>query len=252
MSDTAIDPAIELRFKLAVERAVRPLVATFARKRILREELLAHLHSVYCDVLSDCSNDAEACERSLARFGDPRKLTGELQASVPRSDRLLSKVQWTPRPVDMTPWGMLRWTLVFTIGFNASLFAMLGVLWWLEIGRAKSSPFLGLSVMAASCIVVFYPFQLIAMRLGELSLERRLARIRESLGFLLAASVCFPIWLTLVYWGLAGELAIPWRALGPAYVASFVLGPILAIVQGRRFVEDRQYIQQWASLAIED
>lgn len=252
MNDTAIDSAVELRFKVAVERSVRPLTATFARKRMLREELLAHLHNVYCDVLADSSSPEEACQRALARFGNPRGLASELQASVPRLDRLFSQVQWTLRPVDMTPWGMLRWMLVFTIGFNAILLGMLGVLRWLDIGRAKSSPFLGLSVMAASCIVVFYPFQLIAMRLGELSLERRLAWNRESLGFLLAASVCFPIWLTLVYWGLAGELAIPWRALGPAYVASFVLGPILAIVQGRRFVEDRQYIQQWASLAIED
>jgi hypothetical protein len=237
--------------KVAVERAVRPLAATFARKRMLREELLAHLHSVYFDVLSDCSSEAEACERSLARFGDPRKLTGELQASVPRSDRLLSKVQGVPRPADFTPWGMFRWILVFTIAFNTVALALLTPLWWLEIGRPRSSPFYGLAVMAVCGIVVFYPFQLIAMRVGALSLERCLGWNRESLRLLLAASVCFPIWITLIYWGLAGELAIPWRTIWPAYGAGFVLGPLLAVVQGRRFVEDRRYIEQWA-LAIDD
>lgn len=252
MNDTAIDSAVELRFKVAVERSVRSLAATFARKRLLREELLAHLHSVYHDVLTDCSSPEEACQRALARFGNPLELAGELQAVVPRSDRLLSRVQWTPRPADMTPWGMLRWMLVFTVGFNTIAVALMALLQWLEIGRAQSSPFLGLTVMAVCGIVVFYPFQLISMRVGELSLERRLAWNRESFRLLLAASVCLPMWLTLIYWGLAGELSIPWRVLGPAYAAGLVLGPLLAVVQGRHFVENRRYIEQWAALAIEE
>jgi len=155
----------------------------------------------------------------------------------------------------LTPWGILRWNLVFVVGFNAIMFAIISVLQWLEIGRSQPSPLYGLSVMALCSLVVFYPFQLLAMRLGELSLGQHLVWNRwdqESRRLLLAASACFPIWMTLIYWGLAGELTIPWSLLWPAYLSGLVFGPMLAVVQGRRFIEDRRYIEQWAALAIED
>jgi hypothetical protein len=252
MSDSAIDPGLERQFEVAVERAVRPLVATFGRKRILREELLAHLRCVYFDVLADSSNAAEACELSLARFGNPRELTRELQRSVPQADWLLSKFQWTPRPADLTPCGMLRWLILFTIVFNTVLAAFLCITMLLATGRLQTSPFFGLTVISVCGIVAFYPYQLIAMRLGELSLDRRLAWNRESVRLLLAASLCFPVWLTLVYCGLTDQLVVPWRLLWSSYVAGFALGPISAVLLGRRFAEDRRYIERWALLAIDE
>ncbi len=252
MNNASLDPAIAQRFKLAVERAVRPLAATFERKRALREELLAHLMSVYDEEFQRSSTSEAASDRALARFGDPHALTADLQTSVPSWNRMLSRVQWTPRPEDLKPWGLLRWIVLFTFAFNALMISLSYLLRRFEIGREQPESLLyALSVIAVVSIPIFFPFQLIAARLGEMTFEKPFPWGWKSAGLFLASSACFPLWFTLLYWGLSGELKLPWNSMWPAYVTGVVMGPLLAVVQGRRFVEDRRYLQEWASLAID-
>jgi hypothetical protein len=81
------------QLKIIVERAVRPLRASFARKRKVREELLAHVSSVFEEELARLGDERLAVERTAGRFGQPAELTEQLQAAVPASDaidRLLS------------------------------------------------------------------------------------------------------------------------------------------------------------------
>ena len=76
--------------KTVVERAVRPVHTTMARKRKMREELLAHLVSIFEEEAQKLGDEQAALERASQRFGSPRELSAELQRTVPRWDRFLS------------------------------------------------------------------------------------------------------------------------------------------------------------------
>jgi hypothetical protein len=71
-----------------VERAVRPVQASTARKRKMREELLAHLTSIYDEELSRSQNPAVALDAAAKRFGDPSELAGELSSALPWTERI--------------------------------------------------------------------------------------------------------------------------------------------------------------------
>jgi hypothetical protein len=71
-----------------VERAVRAVHASPARKRRIRQELLAHLTDLVEEEKARGGDEQEALARALRRFGDPAGLSRDLQASVPRGELL--------------------------------------------------------------------------------------------------------------------------------------------------------------------
>lgn len=71
-----------------VERAVRPVRANTARKRRMREELLAHLTEIYNQEQARLGDPAAALQEAARRFGDPVELGQDLQASVPAPERV--------------------------------------------------------------------------------------------------------------------------------------------------------------------
>ena len=73
------------RLKVLVERAVRPVRASAARKRKMREELLAHVVGVF-EEEARLGDEQAALARTQERFGQAAELTCQLQASVPPSD----------------------------------------------------------------------------------------------------------------------------------------------------------------------
>jgi hypothetical protein len=88
-----------MQLKIIVERAVRPVRASTARKRKMREELLAHVTGVFATEAAKPSDERTALKRTELRFGSTKELTGQLQESVPPGDgihRLLDEL-W-PRP----------------------------------------------------------------------------------------------------------------------------------------------------------
>jgi hypothetical protein len=74
-----------------VERAVRAVHASPARKRRMRQELLAHLTGLVEEEKARGGDEQEALSRALQRFGDPAGLSRNLQASVPHTERWLSR-----------------------------------------------------------------------------------------------------------------------------------------------------------------
>lgn len=72
------------QLKIIVERAVRPVRASTARKRKMREELLAHVSGVFEEEFAQLGDEQAALARTGGRFGQPAELAGQLQASVPR------------------------------------------------------------------------------------------------------------------------------------------------------------------------
>lgn len=74
------------QLKIIVERAVRPVVASFSCKRKMREELLAHVSAVFEEEEGKLGDAQAALVRTQERFGQAAELTAELQASVPGRD----------------------------------------------------------------------------------------------------------------------------------------------------------------------
>jgi hypothetical protein len=62
-----------------VEKAVRPVRATIHAKRRMREELLAHLTTIYDAEIAAGRGPMEAVRATAERFGDPEELARELQ-----------------------------------------------------------------------------------------------------------------------------------------------------------------------------
>ena len=83
-----MDDIILQELKRVVEQAVRPVRATMARKRRMREELLAHLVAIFEEETGKLGDEQAALDQTKRRFGDPRELTGSfsrlfLVGSVP-------------------------------------------------------------------------------------------------------------------------------------------------------------------------
>jgi ATP-dependent Clp protease ATP-binding subunit ClpC len=84
-----------LRQMQIVERCVRPVRANVKRKRRMREELLAHLAAICEEEQQAKPIDAPAAlDAAARRFGDPAELARELQASVPRSERIDCQIEY--------------------------------------------------------------------------------------------------------------------------------------------------------------
>ncbi|MEX2317395.1 MAG: Clp protease N-terminal domain-containing protein [Pirellulales bacterium] len=75
-----------LQMKL-VERTVRPVRASTARKRKMREELLAHLTDIYREEQGRLNNPLAANDEAARRFGDPAQLSRELDRALPAHER---------------------------------------------------------------------------------------------------------------------------------------------------------------------
>ena len=71
-----------------VERVVRPVRAGIAHKRKMREELLAHVATIYDEEQALLDDPAAALKAAAERLGDPAALARELQDAVPASERL--------------------------------------------------------------------------------------------------------------------------------------------------------------------
>jgi Clp amino terminal domain, pathogenicity island component len=78
---------IRLEQMKIVERAVRPVPAGTAWKRKTREELLAHLTSIYDEEQERLRDPAAAMREAVKRFGDPTELARELTGALPLSER---------------------------------------------------------------------------------------------------------------------------------------------------------------------
>lgn len=94
------------RLKILVERAVRPVRAGTARKRKMREELLAHVVGVFEEEDARLGDERAALERTALRFGNPAEVTSRLQESVPAGDRIARFFEG--RPGEAALWVPIR------------------------------------------------------------------------------------------------------------------------------------------------
>lgn len=172
-----------------VERCVRPVLAPAERKDRMREELLAHLTRLVEEERARTGDGEAAIKRAFERFGDPATLTGELQASVTRIERIDRIVQgwfaWrAPESASRYAWRMTARMLVFDLCVagamllplffkNSALAADYLQRWW----NGTSFLLIQAAVMAP-LILVYFRFR--DSCLGRLGVTRSLSR---ALGF---------------------------------------------------------------------
>ena len=84
------------RLRVHVERIVRPISANFGRKDQMREELLAHITTLYEAELEKSDNEALAIENAIEHFGDAAKMPERIL-------QRLAKMSRTPLPFDFPP-----------------------------------------------------------------------------------------------------------------------------------------------------
>jgi hypothetical protein len=128
------------QLKILVERAVRPVRASTARKRKMREELLAHVVGVFEEEAARLGDEQAALARTRERFGQAAELTGQLQASVPRSDRIGRFAE------DLVGYGSgesaLRLAAQAAAAAGAVSFILLGIAILIQVLRGQGSEWL--------------------------------------------------------------------------------------------------------------
>ena len=70
-----------------VEKVVRSVKASMARKRRMRKELLVHLETIFEEELARLGDPVAAVKEAAGRFGDPVELARELENALPRHER---------------------------------------------------------------------------------------------------------------------------------------------------------------------
>ena len=89
-----------------LDQAIESIAARPGRKCMMREELLRHLYEVYQVELGCLSDEGAALEAAIKRLGSADELRMQLQASVPRFERMLFMC------LDRKETFMLRWLWV--------------------------------------------------------------------------------------------------------------------------------------------
>jgi hypothetical protein len=232
-----MNDAILQELKTVVERAVRPVRATMTRKRRMREELLAHLMTIFDEEAERLGDEQAALEQAKRRFGDPRELTGQLQQAVPRWDRCRSILENMGSQPDESAWHLAAKHLLVTfLIYGIALLAALPIL--LAFGRCYDLSFEGGFLgtveeqlrflgVALSMGLVVVPF--------NAALSIVLARLLRKIGPVLAGK----------RWGRSLLAVLCVIALPLAFSAVFAGAAVLFIVMARQAAEPWRYREEW-------
>ncbi len=131
--------------RISVERIVRPLHASELRKDRIREELLSHITAAFDEERAAGFAEPEAAARAAQRLREPPTVTRRLQASIPKSERImfyplpysqaLRRFVWTriqPRAGESA--------LVWSVRISSFIFAIpMAVMMFLVIPLMKAS-----------------------------------------------------------------------------------------------------------------
>jgi hypothetical protein len=228
------------QLKVLVERAVRPVRASMASKRKMREELLAHVSAVYEEEAAKLGAGPAALERTELRFGNPAELTGQLQGSVPASDRFARFLEYVfVGPGVSTLRLALRYALLSLLFPGAVL-----LIAFVVQGRMEEWPI----VVAGSVLALFSVILVDGLRdalFGPRGRSWRKAALVGMASWFLIPGVTFALCLTFT--GDACSSLLDVLPLLPAAL----LTPAALISPACVFAVDARSQQEWASLQID-
>jgi hypothetical protein len=246
MNDTAIN-----ELKTVVERAVRPVRATMARKRKMREELLAHLVSVF-EEEAQHGDEQVALERAKQRFGDVRELSAQIQAAVARSESfgcfterilLFRKGESALAHSVRIAVSLFLWFAI-TLVLLPPVLLLRGRLY--EIGRLEFACFAAGIAFAA----FFFIMTLLGHGVRQALFPRSPTRsLLAGLLYVLSSAPVVPVFGFLLDWIATGDLAGGYAHFH-SLCWSIVVVPVVLIAAVWRIVKDAQDDDDWARLEI--
>ena len=240
-----------------VERAVRPVQASQARKLRMREELLAHLTTIFEDEAARCGDEQAALDQARKRFGDPRELAKELQQTVPISNRIHYLIHYL---LEITG---------FRISDSPLMFVVKGLLWTMSI-LAITAPLLLIALnfqgktaefgMREIIVVKMSVIIMGSMILGVIFLGRLyktffaegLRRFGARAAIDILISLCaFPLLAFINYIVLTGDLS---ASLAQARFACIFapVAPVIFLLLVRQHALEMRAQEKWSNLEIGD
>ena len=237
------------QLKITVERAVRPVVASTARKHRMRQELLAHLTAIYDEELKRPGDSAAALDAARARFGDPAQLSTELAGTVSRPARVLARWQqlFAMRPGESPVHYSFR-LAIYT--FAAQLVSMV---LFLPFARAVDTVLLlrvilvTTGITAALAIVLLLLGFEIARALHGNSDQRSWPKA----ALLSFASLAFlPALAWFAYVGAGGGLAGGMAHMRYGLLYAPVTPAVLLLIS-RQIADELEDLEEWATLELE-
>jgi hypothetical protein len=236
---------------VVIEKAVRPVRAGETRKLKMREELLAHLTSIYEEEFERCGDERAAVEAAQRRFGNPRELSKELQTTVPFADRisyLTEKLNYQPGE------SLLHFIARYMLGYAGMLGIMMFLLLPLALlGVAKDPWHLYLVIFTKSyppllMLMVLWILLVAGMRKALFGEDR--SRGRAIFYGLLSAAV-MPLWAFVLYALCTGDLYGSIVHFGYACLIA-PLAPLLLVAMTRQVDREIRIRAEWAELEIGD
>ena len=237
--------------KIIVERAVRPVRASTARKRRMREELLAHVVGVFEEESARLGDERAVVERTALRFGNPAEVTRELQESVPGRDAV--RRYWEGRP------GEPAWRTAIRFAWVSGTFA-----WVVAVSILAVASFTVMSVGAwprealvvSLCAVLTIPAWLSGLVFLTSFMAKALygpaGRSWLKVALLVAGS-----WLFMLLWFAAWSwptLSAVWAYpnLNAIVLTGFLIVPLHACALAQSsLLRRRQYHEEWGRLPID-
>jgi hypothetical protein len=236
------------QLKIIVERAVRPVRAGAARKRRMREELLAHVMDAFAEESAKVGDEHAALERTTQRFGNAAELTSQLQATVPAGDAI---EQWLAGGPDESTLRFAVRLAVITTALGAIVFgAILLTTGPVSVWPTESLVLSCLAILTLPTYLVGVTFVAEWARPVLCDPERRSRGMAALLavGWILFTVVLFESLPILFVLGIANfdYWNVLWLTL---WVAASAPVPPLALAQSTN--ARIRYQQEWASLNID-
>jgi hypothetical protein len=237
------------QLKIIVERAVRPVLASTARKRKMREELLAHVVGVFEEEAARLGDERAALEQTALRFGDPALVTGQLQESVPARDAV--RRFWEGRP------GEPAWRTAIRLVWVSGTFALVVAVFVLAVAVRPVGAWPREALILPLCPVLTIPAWLSGCVFLTSFMEKALydPAGRSWLKVALAvAGSCLFMLLWFAVWSWATWSA-EWAHPNPDAIvmAGFliVLAPLHAYALAQSSLLRRQFHEAWERMPID-
>jgi ATP-dependent Clp protease ATP-binding subunit ClpC len=237
----------------AVERVVRPVRASLARKRRMRDELMAHVTALFDEEMRLPNSKGEALSRAVRRLGDPAELTAQLQQTLPAGDVIA-------RFVDRLWIDALHKPLLRRAGRNA---AVVGLLILLAFSMAVP-PFLpavlnkGTWRLFAVFVMIGW-FTLLLTSLAfvftvlEFGLRQTVFASTRRLGFAtligFASYLVIPATAFLACLALTGDAASSLDVATPA-AGCALFAPLVLYLLAAQSADEQRYREEWGTLDV--
>jgi hypothetical protein len=225
MNDNRMNDSTLTELKIVVERAVRPVRATFNRKRRMREELLAHLVATFEEEAGKLGDEQAALRQVKQRFGDPNELTSELQQAVPRWNRWRSLLEHMGCQPGESAWDLAaKHFMVALVIYSTALLLWLVAMWRLghlpDVGPdvlhfVVTAVVLGLPVVALMNVVLSVVLALMLDRIGPVLVVKRWGRVSLAVlcGFVMLCGFMVPglVGAAVLFVSMAYQAVKQWR-----------------------------------------